>query len=101
LYDQLIEFDESPVVALNRAVALAELHGPQAGIEAVSAIQNLQSLESYYLLYAVLGEFEARLNHSHAAAAHFRKSLRLAEIKSEQVFLSKRLQACEASVSRR
>jgi len=101
LYDRLIEFDDSPVVALNRAVALAELHGPQAGIEAVSAIQNLQSLESYYLLYAVLGEFEARLNHSQAAAAHFRKSLQLAEIKSEQVFLSKRLQACEAGALRR
>ena len=101
LYDRLIEFDDSPVVALNRAVAVAEMHGPQAGLEAVSAIQDLQSLESYYLLYAVLGEFEARLNHSQAAAAHFRKSLQLAEIKSEQVFLSKRLQACEAGAFRR
>jgi RNA polymerase sigma-70 factor (ECF subfamily) len=95
LYDRLIEFDDSPVVALNRAVALAEVDGPQAGIEAVGAIQNLQSLESYYLLYAVLGEFESRLNHGHAAAAHFRKSLQLAEIKSEQAFLLKRLHACE------
>jgi predicted RNA polymerase sigma factor len=98
LYDRLMEFDDSPVVALNRAVALAEVQGPQAGIEAVSAIQNLQSLESYYLLYAVLGEFEARLNHSQAAAVHFRKSLQLAEIKSEQGFLSKRLQACENQI---
>ena len=98
LYDRLIEFDDSPVVALNRAVALAEVQGPQAGIEAVSGIQNLQSLESYYLLYAVLGEFEARLNHSQAAAVHFRKSLHLAEIKSEQGFLSKRLQACENQI---
>ncbi len=95
LYDRLVEFDDSPVVALNRAVALAEVNGPQSGIEAVNAIRNLQSLESYYLLYAVLGEFEARLNHAHAAAAHFRKSLQLAEIKSEQAFLSKRLEACE------
>ena len=95
LYDRLVQFDDSPVVALNRAVALAEVHGPQAGIEAVSAIQNLESLESYYLLYAVLGEFEVRLNHPRAAAGHFRKSLQLAEITSEQVFLSKRLQVCE------
>ena len=96
LYDRLLEFDDSPVVALNRAVALAEVRGPQAGIEAVAEIKNLQSLESYYLLHAVLGEFETRLNHGSAAAAHFRKSLQLAEIKSEQVFLAKRLQACEA-----
>ena len=83
------------MVALNRAVALAEVHGPQAGIEAVRASQNLDSLESYYLLYAVLGELESRLDHAGAAAAHFRKSLQLAEIKSEQAFLSKRLEACE------
>lgn len=95
LYDRLLAFDDSPVVALNRAVALAEVHGPQAGVEAVTAIQNLQTLESYYLLHAVLGEFEARMNHPRAAAAHFRKSLQLAEIKSEQAFLSQRLQACE------
>jgi len=95
LYDRLVAFDDSPVVALNRAVALAEVRGPQAGIEAVGAIQNLQSLESYYLLYAVLGDFESRLNHAQAAAAHFRKSLQLAEIKSEQAFLAKRLHACE------
>jgi len=94
-YDRLVEFDDSPVVALNRAVALAEVHGPKAGIEAVGAIRNLQSLESYYLLYAVLGEFESRLRNTEAAAAHFRKSLELAEIKSEQMFLSKQLQACE------
>lgn len=100
LYDHLVEFDDSPVVALNRAVALAEVRGPQAGIEAVNTIQNLQSLESYYLLHAVLGEFESRLNHARAAAGHFRKSLQLAEIKSEQVFLAKRLQACEEKVPR-
>jgi RNA polymerase sigma-70 factor (ECF subfamily) len=95
LYDRLLEYDDSPVVALNRAVAVAEVRGPQAGIEAIAAIRNLRSLESYYLLYAVLGEFEARLNHAPAAAAHFRKSLQLAEIKAEQAFLSKRLQAVQ------
>jgi RNA polymerase sigma-70 factor (ECF subfamily) len=98
MYDRLVEFDDSPVIALNRAVALAEVRGPEAGIEAVNAIRNLQSLESYYLLYAVLGEFESRLNHARAAAAHFRKSLQLAEIKSEQMFLSQRLRACENQI---
>lgn len=95
LYDRLVEFDDSPVIALNRAVALAEVRGPQAGIDAINAIRNLQSLESYYLLHAVLGEFEARLDHRRAAAAHFRRSLQLAEIRSEQDFLSARVRACE------
>ncbi len=97
LYDRLVEHDDSPVVALNRAVALAEVRGPQAGIEAVCRICNLHSLDSYYLLHAVLGEFESRLNHSQAAAAHFRKSLQLAEIQSEQAFLAKRVRECEAT----
>jgi len=96
LYDRLMEFDNSPVVALNRAVALAEVRGPRIGIEAVNAIHNLQSLESYYLLYAVLGEFESRLDHAQAAAGHFQKSLQLAEIKSEQAFLARRLADCRS-----
>jgi RNA polymerase sigma-70 factor (ECF subfamily) len=87
LYDRLAELDDSPVIALNRAVA-------QAGIEAVAAIRDRQSLESYYLLHAVLGEFESQLNHPEIAAAHFQKSLELIQLKSEVVFLSKRLQEC-------
>jgi len=55
----LIEIDDSPVVALNRAVAVANVRGPRAGIEAVEAIHARQQLNCYYLLYAVLGEFEA------------------------------------------
>lgn len=94
LYDRLIEFDQSPVVALNRAVAFAKIHGPQAGITAVAAIRSSQKLKSYYLLYAVLGEFEAQLNHKKAAAEHFRRSFELAETKSERAFLLKRLQSC-------
>lgn len=95
-YDRLLEFDRSPVVALNRAVALAKVSGPQAGIEAVQAIGNGGPLASYYLFHAVLGEFEAQLDHLSAAAGHFRKALELAEIKSERAFLAQRLLACES-----
>ena len=92
LYDRLIEMDDSPIVALNRAVAIANVHGPRAGIEAVEAIHNRQQLDCYYLLYAVLGEFEADLDHRQAAMKHFRKALELTTMKSEQIFLSKKLQ---------
>ncbi|MGH7951179.1 MAG: RNA polymerase sigma factor [Limisphaerales bacterium] len=95
LYDRLLECDGSPVVALNRAVALAEVRGPQAGIDAVNAIPDLKALESYYLFHAVMGDFEWQLNRLPIAAAHFQRALQLAEIKSEQKFLEKRLQACE------
>jgi len=95
LYDRLIEFDDSPVVALNRAVALAHVSGPKAGLEALAAVQKREGIQSYYLLYAALGEFEAQLNHHQAAADYFRKSLELAELKSERTFLSKRLRETE------
>ena len=67
LYDRLVEIDASPVVALNRAIAVANVRGPAAGIAAVEAIRDREKLESYHLLYAVLGEFEARLGRSTAA----------------------------------
>jgi len=94
LYDRLIEFDQSPVVALNRAVAIANVRGPKAGLQAVRQVRNLNKLSSYYLLYAVLGEFEMRSGNLQAAAEQFRRSFELAETKSERAFLLKRLQRC-------
>ena len=94
LYDRLIEFDQSPVVALNRAVAIANIRGPKAGLQAVRRVQDLNKLRSYYLLYAVLGEFELRSGNLQAAAEQFRRSFELAETKSERAFLLKRLQRC-------
>jgi RNA polymerase sigma-70 factor (ECF subfamily) len=91
-YDRWLEMTDSPVVALNRAVALAKVEGPQAGLEAVEAIAGLRQLETYYLTYAVLGEFEAQLGRFEAATQHLRKALQLTEQKSERSFLSRRLQ---------
>jgi RNA polymerase sigma factor (sigma-70 family) len=93
LYDQWTKMNSSPVIALNRAVAVANVNGPGAGLEAVEAIRSRRELDSYYLLYAVLGEFEAQLNHLESAAAHFRKASQLTEVKSEREFLSKKVRA--------
>lgn len=98
LYDRLVELDASPLVALNRAIVVAHLRGPRAGLQAIAAIRDLETLQTYYLLHAVLGEFESRLQHPDLAADHFRKSLKLAEIKLERQFLAKRLQACEEQI---
>jgi len=95
LYDRLMEFDDSPVVALNRAVAVANVHGAKTGLEAVRAIRAGKKLDSYYLLYAVIGELEMRLNNREAAAQEFRKAFELTETKSERAFLLKRLRDCE------
>jgi RNA polymerase sigma-70 factor (ECF subfamily) len=95
LYDRLVELDDSPVIALNRAVALAHVQGPEAGVEAVAGIRDQQLLDSYYLLHAVLAQFEAQLNHFQRAAEHLRKAIQLTELKSEQLLLSNRLHDCE------
>lgn len=95
LYDRLVQFDPSPVIALNRAVVVANVLGPAAGLEAVAAIPDREKLESYHLLYAVLGELEWQRNEPGAAAAHFRRAFQLAGLKSEQHFLNRRWQECE------
>ena len=99
LYDRLIQIDASPVVALNRAVAIANVRGPGAGIEALESIQNRQSLDSYHLFYAVLAEFEAQLNQFQAAARNLRKAIKLTDLKSEQDLLRKRLLDCETPLA--
>lgn len=95
LYDHWITINDSPVIALNRAVALANVKGPKAGLEATEAIHKSGQLDSYYLLYAVMGEFEFRQGNFDTAAEHFRKAIKLTDLKSEKVFLDKRLGDCE------
>ena len=99
LYDRWVQRSDSPVVALNRAIVIATVHGPKAGLEAVGRIQDLEALHSYHLLHAVLGEFESRLDRLGPASAHFKKSLELAELPSEKAFLRKRMEECDPSSS--
>jgi RNA polymerase sigma-70 factor (ECF subfamily) len=95
MYDRLIQMDDSPVVALNRAVALSEVEGPKAGLEALAQARKRDGMDSYYLFYAVQGELEARLKRYDAAASLFRKSIELTNQNSERAFLMKRLEGME------
>lgn len=96
LYDQLAALDDSPVIALNRAVAIAQVEGPAAALAAIEAMPNRKQLESYYLLYAVLGEFEAQLGNYEAAANHLRRAVTLTDLPTEHAFLEERLRECVA-----
>ncbi|MGH8046213.1 MAG: RNA polymerase sigma factor [Chthoniobacterales bacterium] len=96
LYDHWQRINDSPLIALNRAVALANVEGPAAGLAAIEAIPNRDQLSTYYLFHAVLGDFEARQEHFGNAAAHFRRAIQLAEQKSEREFLARRLAECES-----
>lgn len=100
LYDRLFELHASPVTALNRAVAVAEVHGPQAAIESLSSVKTRAALESFYLYHSVLGEFESRLGNWSAAASCLRKALGMAELESEKSFLAKRLHVFEQQLKK-
>jgi RNA polymerase sigma-70 factor (ECF subfamily) len=91
-YDELYRIKPSPIVALNRAVAVAHQHGPQAGLDAVAAIPQRDRLESHYLLHAVTGELHWRLQQHRLAAENFRRALALAHVGPEQLYLSRLLE---------
>jgi RNA polymerase sigma-70 factor (ECF subfamily) len=90
-YDQLLRIKPSPVVALNRAVAVANVEGPAQGLRAIAAIEDRERLENHYLLHAVMGELEWRQNHHRAAAENFRRALQLAKVGPEQAHLTRML----------
>lgn len=91
-YDELHRLRPSPIVALNRAVAVAQVHGPQAGLDAVAALPQRDRLASHYLLHAVTGELHWRLGQHDSAAASFRRALSLAEVGPEQNYLTRLLE---------
>lgn len=91
-YDTLYRIKRSPIVALNRAVAVAHDSGPQAGLDAVAEIGNSDRLESLYLLHAVVGELNWRLGRHELAAESFRRALGLAKVGPEQHRLARMLE---------
>ena len=99
LYDMLVEVNGSPVVSLNRAIAISKVHGPEAGIRAVEEIRDRRHLDSYYLLYAVLGELHMSLHHFEEAAKSYRKALELTQVKTERVFLAGRLNSVQQNLN--
>jgi RNA polymerase sigma-70 factor, ECF subfamily len=91
LYDQLMAVAGSPVVALNRAVAVAMVEGPAAGLDLIDTLAASGTLDSYHLLHAARGDLLRRLGRAPEAAAAYRRALELATNPVEQAFLTHRL----------
>jgi RNA polymerase sigma-70 factor (ECF subfamily) len=89
LYDQLMALAPTPVVALNRAVAVAELEGPAAGLALVDALD----LEPYHLFHAVRADLLRRLSRDAEAAAAYEAALQRTQNAAERTFLERRLAA--------
>lgn len=94
-YDRWMAMSDSPIVALNRAVAVAHVDGPAEGLRAVQQMKHRDQLDSYFLLDAVLGDLEYQLGRTQAAAGHFRRALGKADLPSEREFISRRLRECD------
>ncbi len=97
LYDQLHALNPSPVTALNRAVALAKIHGPAAGLTALEPLENDPKLRDYYLFLAVRGHLLLELGRAPEAAACFRDALELRCSEPERRFLRRKLEDCAAA----
>lgn len=91
LYDVLVRIDPSPVVELNRAVAVAMRDGPAQGLALIDAIFERGELQDYHLAHSARGELCRRLGRVDAARESFEKALALAQQNPERRFLQKRL----------
>ena len=94
LYDALSGVAPSPVVDLNRAVALSMAFGPAAGLEAVDALTSTPSLANYHLLPSVRGDLLARLGRYDEAKTEFRRAAALTRNARERKLLEDRAAAC-------
>ncbi|HEY2573427.1 MAG TPA: sigma-70 family RNA polymerase sigma factor [Verrucomicrobiaceae bacterium] len=96
LYDQLVAHHASPIALLNRAVAVARVHGAKAGLAALDAITDRSSLASYHLSHAIRGALAAELGRIAEALTHFRQAGDLAALPAEREFIARRIRDCEA-----
>jgi predicted RNA polymerase sigma factor len=94
LYGRLVAIDPSPIVALNRAVAVAMAFGPVAGLHLVDSLAQDPGLADYHLLPSVRGELLARLGRPDEARAEFERAAALTRNASERALLAQRAAAC-------
>nr|WP_091676434.1 RNA polymerase sigma factor [Amycolatopsis marina] len=95
LYAELATVSPSPIVELNRAVALMMAFGPEAGLEHLGGLADEPSLRSYHLLPSVRGDFLSRLGRLEEARAEFERAAALTQNERERALLLERAEACE------
>jgi RNA polymerase sigma-70 factor (ECF subfamily) len=95
LYDQLLAITPTPIVALNRAVAVAEIDDPQVALELIGEL----SLEHYYLFHAIRADLLRRLGHADQAEAAYRAAIERTDNAAEIAFMKERISAIRAAAS--
>jgi RNA polymerase sigma-70 factor (ECF subfamily) len=93
LYDQLLDFTPTPVVALNRAVAVAEVEGPEVALDLVDELE----LDGYHVFHAVRADLLRRLGREDEAALAYEAAFARTENETERAFLQRRRAALSAA----
>jgi RNA polymerase sigma factor (sigma-70 family) len=95
LYDTLMTISPSPIIALNRAIAIAQFRGPASGLEEIRSIADRERLATYPFYFAAIGELELQRGRPETAREQFQTALALARNPMERQFLGRRVSACE------
>jgi RNA polymerase sigma factor (sigma-70 family) len=94
LYEELLEYSPSPVIELNRAVAVAMAFGPAAGLEIVETLTQEPSLKTYHLLPSVRGDLLSKLDRNEEACTEFERAASLTRNARERELLLNRARSC-------
>ena len=94
LYDQLQALAPTPIVALNRIVALAEVQGPEAALAHLAALESDRRLERQHLYHAIRGDLLERTGRPAEAAAAFAAAIARTDNRAERELLARRRRAC-------
>ena len=98
LYATLAQTTPSPIIELNRAVAVSMAHGPQAGLDIVDTLTNEPTLKNYHLLPSVRGDLLVKLNRPNEARTEFERAATLTRNARERDLLLKRANDCAESI---
>lgn len=96
-YEQLLALKPTPIIFLNRAVALAMASGAEQGLQELDRLAGL-GLEKYYLYHAAYGDFHLRLKNFSLAKKHFTQAYALTENRAEKKFLEKRMSKASKTI---
>jgi RNA polymerase sigma-70 factor, ECF subfamily len=100
LYDVLEQTQPSPIVSLNRAVAVAMAQGPDVGLTLIERVAKSDHLENYHLLHAARADLLRRMGALEEAANSYRRALSLVSNESERRYLERRLQALQSALTK-
>jgi RNA polymerase sigma-70 factor, ECF subfamily len=100
LYELLLRHEPTPIVELNRAVAVAMAAGPETGLRLMDDLVARNVLPDCHLLYAARGDLLKRLGRREAAVAEYRTALALASVEAEKRFLARRIQELAAGATK-